>query len=359
MDPLLIASPFFNDELYASAMIFPACHNGPAPTGRIAYLLEKFPVKYSGLDPARGNTINPSAAANVLGENKYQQNPRDEFIKRIYNIRTPTNIYMQHGAKYESHALEKFRQITGARTWSLGLAYHEQHSQWISGSVDALAEMPNGKQVVVEIKCPYKRSFKEGIFIQDASDVPRMYNAQIQLYMSITGLDTCMFVQYRPFMPPRRKEKISIIQVDYNPLYVALALPILHKFWCETEYWKYYYKVPYTRAGTYIRCWWKLHKFYRAYMHYITSNHIDHDKCIEYHNNDSNSARRVQKIMMCILCIVRILQKRVTTALYYLRVSIQKTNFPPLPFEEYYKTLKKETTITETLTNLPVCNIII
>lgn len=191
------------------------------------------------LDPARANTINGSEAATVLGESIFE-NQEDLMFKKLFNIQSEDNKNTLHGKKYEPIALQIFAKRTGAKFLPITYKANEVYP-WLGGTVDAIAEMPDGSIVVVEVKCPFVRKIKPG-------EYPLYYYAQMQMYLEIWSnviptIKKLLFVQYKPktFSPVRKKEQpevFDIIEIDKDVRYMLQRLPALKEFWDKMYVWR-------------------------------------------------------------------------------------------------------------------------
>lgn len=107
----------------------------------------------------------------------------------------------------------------------------------MGGTVDGLAILPSGEGVLIEVKCPYTRSI--------GTTVPEHYVGQVQMYLEITGLDRCLFLQYKPaYVTAARKfqrpERLTMTSVVHDPGYLVTRMPIL---------WNFYKRLCAFRAG--------------------------------------------------------------------------------------------------------------
>lgn len=196
-------------------------------------------VTQQPLDPDRTNCLTGSEIASILGENPFpDQSPCDAMFKKKFNVHFPENVHTRHGHKYEPVALSCFLAKTHA---TLETSSYERSAKygWISGTVDALVTMPDGRRVIVEIKCPLTRKIpKDGV-----QKYPQYYYAQMQTYMEITGRSVCMFVQYKPSMPTPKGRKINpevldICEVRRDRVYMYERMPYLKRFWDTLYTWR-------------------------------------------------------------------------------------------------------------------------
>ena len=83
----------------------------------------------------------------------------------------------------------------------------------------------NGKPILLEVKCPYKRPIKFGY-------IPVYYYPQVQLNMFICNLEDADFIEYKP------PDIMNIVRVKIDYDWLNENLPILEKFWKEVEYYR-------------------------------------------------------------------------------------------------------------------------
>jgi putative phage-type endonuclease len=176
----------------------------------------------------RCTAITGSEISTYLGLNKFQTRS-SEMFKKVFGLRTPDNPNMAHGRKYEPVAIAKFEAKTGSKVYYVNFIRHPEY-EWIGGTFDGLAIMPNGEAALIEVKCPPKRSI--------GKSVPDYYMPQVQIYLAISGLDTAYFVQYKPaYTTPKKKlerdETLSIIEVKRDQTYINNMLPVIWNAWVE------------------------------------------------------------------------------------------------------------------------------
>ena len=113
----------------------------------------------------------------ILGMNPYQT--AWELLEEKVENKHPFfgNKFTEHGNKYEDTALLVYCSETN--NFLKGNVYNVKHPEysWVTGRPDAITE----NNCLVEIKCPYKKSFKK----LTIDNVPRHYWAQCQVYMEI------------------------------------------------------------------------------------------------------------------------------------------------------------------------------
>ena len=179
------------------------------------------------LDPRRYKCVTASDVPAICGECPFSSR-WDAMRKKVLRIETPDNDTMAHGRKYEPVALKKFCEATGAEVVEYPCAFrmHPTYA-WLGGTFDALVRLrTSGETVVVEIKCPPKRTIRE-------DEVPNHYIGQVQTYLSIVrDAPFAIFVQYKP-AGPRSPEKLTATKVARDDGYMSLRLPKLKLFWDE------------------------------------------------------------------------------------------------------------------------------
>lgn len=196
---------------------------------RVLEIVKKYGREYADGDLAhdeRSKCLTGSEIPTICGENRFET-PNGAFFKKVFNMRTPDNAAILHGKKYEPIAIDKFKRQTGARIFFVRFMVHDVFD-FIGGTFDCVAIMPDGNGVLVEVKCPYSRSI--------GSYVPEYYMGQVQTYLEIANLDTCLFVQYKPsyYTAKRmllRPERLSIVPVSKDAGYIITHMPMLWMFW--------------------------------------------------------------------------------------------------------------------------------
>lgn len=196
---------------------------------RVVDLVRKYGRGYANgeLDFARrGMALTGSEIPTICGENRFER-PNAVLFRKAFDVRSPDSEATMHGRKYEPIAISKFRAQTGAMVFYVGFMKHEEYD-FIGGTFDALAIMPSGEGVLVEVKCPFSRGI--------SPVVPEHYVGQVQSYLEIAGLETCMFVQYKPaYTTPERKmhrpEKLIVTPVARDRSYFGTRMPVLWEFW--------------------------------------------------------------------------------------------------------------------------------
>lgn len=150
----------------------------------------------------------------------YKGSPRaDLLIKKLEN-RPFGNMFTAHGQKYEDEARDMMASVLGETVIDFGLLVHPVHT-WLAASPDGVTH--SGK--CVEIKCPLRRAIVPGT-------IPHHYFPQVQCQMQVCGLDTTLFVQYKPaHMMPDKKPFLDIAIVERDDKWFEDNLPQLRSFY--------------------------------------------------------------------------------------------------------------------------------
>lgn len=181
----------------------------------------------------REGKLTSSDAGTVLGLNPYQK-PHEVLFKKCGYDPKPFvgNVATLHGQKYEDEAIKKYCKLTGQENYDFGLIAHEDVHDcsdyyWLAGSPDGISMSTegNGKPILLEVKCPYKRAIKFGY-------IPEYYYPQVQLNMFICNLEDADFIEYKP------PDIMNIVRVKIDHDWLNENLPILEKFWKEVEYYR-------------------------------------------------------------------------------------------------------------------------
>lgn len=188
-----------------------------------------------GLDPRRTYSVTASDIAAICGENPYET--ADGVLrKKMFHVVTPDNENTIHGRKYEPIAIGqvKGKVIDGSKVKQVYYIKYVAHPKytWLGGTLDGIIELEDGRVFVMEVKCPLKRRIIDGL-------IPSYYMSQVQTYMFITGLNACVFVQYKPKMGPRSKEKLDLTLIKADEWYIPIRLRILKQFRDRMVIWRY------------------------------------------------------------------------------------------------------------------------
>ena len=173
----------------------------------------------------RAKVLTGSEIPTICGENRFET-PSAAFFKKAFDVHFAGNAATEHGKHYEPIAIAKFKAQSGAKVFFVGFMLHRTF-RFIGGTFDALAILPTGEGVLVEVKCPYTRGI--------GTTIPEHYIGQVQAYMEVAGLDRCLFVQYKPpYVTPtrgmHRPEKLSVVSVPRDAGYFASRMPALWRF---------------------------------------------------------------------------------------------------------------------------------
>jgi putative phage-type endonuclease len=207
------------------------------------------------LSSKRGMDVTASDVAAVCGEG--YDSPHQVKVKKLLHLKTPSNENMEHGHRYEPVALDKLRasSVDGSRVkrlYNLDYMQHAEH-RWLGGTVDGVAELEDGRVFVVEVKCPLKRRIVRGV-------IPDVYQSQIQIYMYITGIHSCAFVQFKPKLTTRQKEVFDVTVARFDPDFVALRLPMLKRLHDDMVTWHYVHGQRMLAAVNVIKAVWMLRR---------------------------------------------------------------------------------------------------
>jgi putative phage-type endonuclease len=245
------AQPFVEDDIDAVVAQTPSA-------ARVVELVKRYGRKYANgeLNHAeRGRGITGSEIPTICGENRFEK-PSAVLFKKVFDVRTPDTPAMAHGRATEPIAIARFQRQTGARVFCVGFMRHAKYD-FIGGTFDALAILPTGEGVLVEVKCPYTRSI--------GAAIPPHYVGQVQTYLEVAGLARCMFVQYKPaFATPKkglqRPERLAIASIQHDPMYFATRMRAMWDFWKRVCVFRAAVLPAAPAAATAIQCAWRFYQ---------------------------------------------------------------------------------------------------
>lgn len=152
----------------------------------------------------------------------YKGSPRADLLDKKLENRPFSNMFTAHGQKYEDEACDLMASFLGEKVLPFGLLVHPEHP-WLAASPDGVTE--TGK--CIEIKCPLRRTIIPGV-------VPHHYYPQVQVQMAVCGLDSTLFVQYKPaHMTPDKKAVLDVTVVERDRGWFDDNLPKLKAFYDE------------------------------------------------------------------------------------------------------------------------------
>ena len=169
----------------------------------------------------------------ILGENPYET--PWELLQKKVEKKYPFfgNKFTEHGVKYEDTALVLYHNETGNYFQEESKNLKHREYKWITGRPDAVTV----NNCLVEIKCPYKKDFRE---MKNEDDIPRHYWGQCQVYMEMMDIECCHYVEC--YIAPGSAVdgsagKISYVPVCRNRKWWKESLPIVKKFYKEMNKW--------------------------------------------------------------------------------------------------------------------------
>jgi len=163
-----------------------------------------------------------SSALDVKPYASYKGSPRADLLKKKLENKPFSNMFTLHGQRYEDEAKDMMASVLGEKVLDFGLLIHPEHT-WLAASPDGVTL--SGK--CVEIKCPLRRAIQPG-------KVPEHYWPQVQTQMAVCGLDSTLFVQYRPaHMNTDKKPLLDIVVVERDAAWFEENLPRMKSFYDE------------------------------------------------------------------------------------------------------------------------------
>jgi hypothetical protein len=101
---------------------------------------------------------------------------------------------------FQSSWAQFVEKVTGKSTFCMndamrhGNKYEDQEFVYITGKLDGIVTMADGKRIVLEVKCPYRNTLPDSNLTD--FEVSKFYWAQMQIYMEILDLDEAHYVEY-------------------------------------------------------------------------------------------------------------------------------------------------------------------
>lgn len=170
----------------------------------------------------RDRMITASDAAAALGENPYST--QSEFVERKCSNTCGSftgNSATLWGEQWEDVALQKYCDSFHKDVYALNLVQHSS-IPWLGGSPDGVTE----DGILIEIKCPPHRKIKPGV-----AGVPRYYIHQVQMLMEVCDLNSCHFVQYKPYMGEFAAEQFEVAIIPRDPNWMQVNMTKLSSVW--------------------------------------------------------------------------------------------------------------------------------
>jgi putative phage-type endonuclease len=175
---------------------------------------------------ARKTLITASDCAAALGIKpfkSYKGDPRAELLEKKLGGQFFTNVFVEHGNKYEDEARDAAMEVLGKKCFDFGLIRHET-LPWIGASPDGIT----ADGIMVEIKCPLRRKIIPG-------EIPHHYFPQVQVQMEVCDLEQTVFVQYMPRSLTRGEPFLDITWIDRDREWFEAAKPTLKSFFDEYQ----------------------------------------------------------------------------------------------------------------------------
>ncbi len=134
-------------------------------------------------------------------------------------------VALDRGHELEPEARARFIKETGI--WVEPAIYEHAYYPFIRASLDGMNEERN---IVVEIKCPIKRSVHDKAL---SGEVVEYYYVQIQQQLAVTGADYAFFFSYFPDAEP--EQQTALILVKPNHAFIEDLLIKIRNFWKHVE----------------------------------------------------------------------------------------------------------------------------
>jgi putative phage-type endonuclease len=190
----------------------------------------------------RKNKLTSSDIATALGLNPYKKSVELLLEKCGLGKTMESNDATLHGQKYEDEAIEKYCYLMGKKNHTFGMisysdlkdvrSEHDHTCEFLGGSPDGVAEDLNDHEelILLEVKCPLKRSIKHG-------QIPEYYYPQVQFNMFIMNLNKADFIEY---IPPGigKNVEMNIVRTHLDHEWLRESVKVLKDFWKEVQYWR-------------------------------------------------------------------------------------------------------------------------
>lgn len=202
---------------------------------------KKIPQKTLEWYEKRNNVITASDVSSILEINPFSSKyevllKKSNFFNKNDMNKKNSNPATEWGEYHEPFAKKVYETIPlidGERyVHDVGLIYHSKY-KWLAASPDGIVESleknPKHKWWLLEIKCPYRREFKNKGY-----KTPSYIWIQIQIQMEVCDLPFCHLLQCKYYKNENKStllnKKITTIWRDKN-WFNNIALPKLQEFW--------------------------------------------------------------------------------------------------------------------------------
>jgi putative phage-type endonuclease len=198
----------------------------------------------------RENFLSSSKVGTILGLDKYNK-PTDVLFEYcgIKKPFTPSPA-CDHGNHYEDEAITYWGNAINGVNNEFGLIPYsaipyEQLSDFgksirdefpveeyyfLGGSPDGIMKYSDGREGVIEAKCPYRRKIKFG-------EIPDYYFPQCMLNLLYCD---CPFTDYIEYYPEGHMSgpSLNAVRIYQDREYFRRVLPLLKEFWTEVEHYR-------------------------------------------------------------------------------------------------------------------------
>ena len=193
----------------------------------------------------RKNYLTSSDAGTALGLNHYQKPVELLFQKCGVGKPFSGNVATKWGEKYEDEAVDMYCNSMCMKQHEFGLIPFESvvrevgdicidGSEILAGSPDGIAlpleDLVSGEPVLLEVKCPYRRSIIPG-------KCPEHYYPQVQLNMYICNVSKAAFIEYDPRVSIE-SGGLNIVHYDRDDVWLHENVPKLKEFWNTVIYYR-------------------------------------------------------------------------------------------------------------------------